>query len=58
MSELAKANAVLSDDEQRAVYDRWGSKGIYAAKRLEGTERVNRFTMFMCNVGGVFSGED
>ena len=47
MAELGKANAVLSDPEQKAVYDKWGSKGIHAGQLLGGIDRVNRFTMFI-----------
>ena len=47
MAEHGKANAVLSDPEQKAVYDKWGCKGIHAGQLLGGIDRVNRFTMFI-----------
>jgi len=52
MAELGKANAILSDPEQKAVYDKWGSKGIVAGQSLGGLERVNRVTMFICKISG------
>ena len=52
MTEISNANSVLSRPEQKLVYDRWGSKGIYAGTVLGGFDRVNRITMFALNVSG------
>merc|ERR1712179_485914 len=54
MARIAQANSVLSDADQRKVYDRWGSKGIHAGKNLESMDRVNGLTMFVLKCTGSF----
>ena len=52
MAEVGKANTILLDPEQKAVYDRWVSKGIVLGELLGGMDQVNRFTFFLCSVTG------
>merc|ERR1711909_264680 len=54
MAKIAQANSVLSDADQRKVYDRWGSKGITAGNNLKNMDRVNGLTMFVLNCTGSF----
>jgi len=54
MARISQAYSTLSDKDDRKVYDRWGSKGIYAGKNLESMNRVNGLTMFILKWTGSF----
>jgi len=46
-AEIANAYAVLSDQEQKSVYDKFGSVGIRVGQMLDGYHRVSSFVIWL-----------